>query len=242
MNMLQALIFGFVQGVTEFLPISSDGHLNLVQHIFGLTPSLSLDIFFHAATFLSVLFFFRKKISFFFSYLPQIAVGSIPAVIAGLFFKDEIESIASQPFLLPFFFLITSAMVFSTKFIKTRNTKITYLSAFIIGCFQAIAILPAVSRSGGTIFAGLLFGLSPINAFNFSFSLFIPVSIGAILLQAKDIASDHLINLTTITAFIFTFFVGLGALTLLEKIVSGKKFWVFGIYTFLLAVVLFFIL
>lgn len=242
MNTLQALVLGFVQGVTEFLPISSDGHLNLVQHLFGLTPSLSFDVFLHMATFLSVLFFFRKKIKYFISNLPFIVIGTIPAVIIGFFFKDQVSILFASPKLLPLFFLFTSIYTLSTKFIKKQDKKITYLSALIIGIFQAIALLPGVSRSGGTIFAGLLLGLSPLSAFNFSFSLFVPISAGAILLEAKDIAAANLINPLNIIAFIFTFFVGLAALKLLEKILSGNKFWVFGIYTVLLALVLFFTL
>ena len=242
MNTFQALILGFVQGVTEFLPISSDGHLNLVQHLFGMTPSLSFDVFLHVATFFSVLFFFRKKLKYFFNNLPFIIVGTIPAVIIGFFFKDQVSNLFANPKLLPLFFLFTSIYTLSTKFIKKQDKKITYLSALIIGIFQAVALLPGVSRSGGTIFAGLLLGLSPLNAFNFSFSLFIPISAGAILLEAKDIISTNLVNPINILAFIFTFFVGLVALKLLEKILSGNKFWVFGVYTVILAGVLFFIL
>lgn len=242
MSLIQTLLLAFVQGVTEFLPISSDGHLNLVQHLFGLTPSLSFDVFLHMATFLSVLFFFHKKISYFLSNLPQIIVGTIPAVIVGFFFKDQFTTLFASPELLPIFFLITALFVFSTKFIKKQDKKVTYLSSLIIGIFQAVAILPGVSRSGLTIFSGMLMGLSPVNAFNFSFSLFIPASAGAILLEAKDILSANIINSTNLIAFVFTFFVGLGALKLLEKVLSGQKFWVFGVYTAILSVLLFFIL
>lgn len=241
MTLFQILTLGFVQGVTEFLPISSDGHLNLVQHLFGLTPSLSLDIFFHIATFLSVLFFFRKRIKYFFSNLPYIIVGTVPVLIAGFLFKDQVEVLSSKANLLPYFFLYTSIYTLSTKFIKKQDKKLTYFSAFFIGIFQALAILPGVSRSGGTIFASLLMGLSPINAFNFSFSLFIPASAGAIILEFKDIVSANLITPVNIIAFVFTFFVGLIALKLLEKVVTSKKFWIFGVYTVLLAIVLLFV-
>jgi undecaprenyl-diphosphatase len=242
MSFLQTIILSFVQGITEFLPISSDGHLNLFQHFFNLTPSLAFDVFLHAATFLSVLFFFRNQLKYFFSNLKYIIVGSIPAVLVGFFFKDQMEILFSNSKFLPFFFLITAVLVFSTKFIKKQNKDLTYLSAFIIGIFQAVAILPGVSRSGLTIFSGLLLGLSSLNAFNFSFCLFIPVSFGAIILSAKDILNQSLINTNNIVAFVLTFLVGLIALSFLKKIISGQKFWIFGIYTFILALVLFFIL
>ncbi len=239
MTLIQSLILAFVQGVTEFLPISSDGHLNLLQHLFGFTPSLTLDIFLHLATFISVLFFFRKKLSYFLSNLKYIIVGSIPVIIIGFFLKDQISSLAAFPKLLPLFFLFTSIYTLATKFIKKQDKKLTYLSAFIIGIFQAIAILPGISRSGGTIFAALLLGLSSQNAFNFSFSLFIPATVGAILLETKNIFTSNNLSSNNLIAFVFTFFIGLFALKLLEKIITGNKFWYFGIYTLVLALVLF---
>lgn len=241
MNLIQSIFLGIVQGITEFLPISSDGHLNLFQFFFKLTPSLTFDVFLHAATFLSVLFFFRNQISYFFSNLKYIVVGSIPVVVIGLFFKDQVSTIFSDPKLLPFFFLITATLVFATKFFKKDDKKITYLSAFIIGIFQALAILPGVSRSGLTIFSGLLLGLSPVNAFNFSFSLFIPASIGAIILESKNIVNGNIFTANYIVPFVLTFIVGLICLTILKKILVGSKFWMFGIYTLLLSLVLFFV-
>lgn len=242
MSLIQNLILAFVQGVTEFLPISSDGHLNLFQHLFGFAPSLTFDVFLHLATFFSVLFFFRKRLPYFLSNFKYIIIGSIPVIIAGFFLKDQISSLAGYPKLLPFFFLFTSAYTIATKFIKKRDKKITYLSAFIIGIFQALAILPGVSRSGGTIFAALLLGLSSLNAFNFSFSLFIPASAGAILLEAKDIFTPSILTFNNLISLVFTFFIGLVALKLLEKILTGNKFWYFGIYTLILALVLLFLL
>lgn len=242
MTFLQSIILGIIQGVTEFLPISSDGHLNLFQYFFKLSPSLTFDVFLHAATFLSVLFFFKKETKYFFSNLKFIFVASIPAFIVGFFFKDQIETLFLNPKLLPFFFLISGTFVFLTKFISKQEKKLTYLSAFIIGCFQALAILPAISRSGLTIFAALFFGLSPINAFNFSFSMFIPVSLGAIFLKAPDILNQSLINPNNILTFILTFLIGVFSLSFLKKIVSSQKFWYFGLYVIFLSLILFFII
>jgi undecaprenyl-diphosphatase len=242
MSLIQSLILAFVQGVTEFLPISSDGHLNLVQSLFGFSPSLTFDVFLHLATFFSVLFFFRKKIPYFFSNLKYIIIGSIPVVIAGFLFKDQISALAAYPKLLPYFFLFTSIYTLDTKFIKKQDKKITYLSAFIIGIFQAVAILPGVSRSGGTIFAALLLGLSPLNAFNFSFSLFIPATAGAIVLGLKDIISSNFITLNNLITFIITSLIGYFVLNIFLKITLSKKFWIFGVYVIILALSLFFIL
>ncbi len=242
MSLFQTLILAFVQGVTEFLPISSDGHLNLVQHFFGLSPSLTFDVFLHLATFFSVLFFFRQKIPYFISNLKYIIVGSIPTVIVGFFLKDQIEGLFASPKLLPIFFLITALYALITKFLKRQDKKITYQSAFIIGIFQALALLPGVTRSGGTIFSALILGLSPVNAFNFSFSLFIPASAGAILLELKDIFSPAILTSNNLLAFVITFFVGLAALKVLEKALTSSKYWYFGVYTLILSILLFFVL
>lgn len=242
MTLFQSIVLGIVQAISEFLPISSDGHLNLFQHFFKLTPSLDFDIFFHTATFISVLFFFRKQTKYFFSNFKYIIIGSMPAIVAGVFLKDWIESIAASPRLLPYFFLFTGLMVISTKFIITKDKPLNYLSAFIIGTFQALAILPAVSRSAGTIFSALLLGLSPQNAFNFSFCLFIPASVGAITMGLKDVISSDFITLNNLIAFIITSILGYFVLSIFQKITLNKKFWGFGIYVIILALILFFIL
>lgn len=239
MTLFQSLLLGIVQAVTEFLPVSSDGHLNLFQYIFKLTPSLDFDIFLHTATFLSVIFFFRHQTKYFFANLKYIIVGSIPAAVVGILFKNQIESIATSTYLLPYFFLFTGIMVLFTKFIITKDKSLNYFSAFIIGIFQALAMLPAVSRSGGTIFSALLLGLSPQNAFNFSFCLFIPVSLGAIALGLKDIISSNFITLNNLIAFITTSFVGYFVLKYFQKITLNKKFWIFGVYVIILALILF---
>ena len=115
MTLLQGLILGTVQGITEFLPVSSDGHLNLVQYLLGFSPSLTLDIFLHTATLLSVLFFFRHELPFFIKNIKYILIGSVPAAIVGLFLKSQVETISASPGLLPLFFLITSVFVLSRE-------------------------------------------------------------------------------------------------------------------------------
>ena len=228
-------ILGIIQGISEFLPISSTGHLNLAQHLFGSKPSLSLDIFLHLATLLSVLFFFRKFIKYFFDNLIYIIIASVPVAIIGLLFQEKIDNIFSDIKLLPLFFLITSIFVLSTKYIKSTNTRLNYKNALIIGLFQCIALLPGVSRSGTTIMAGLLMGLSPLEAFNFSFALFIPATIGAVVFGLKDFSFTP----SLIPVFILTFFVGVLSLSILKKSLLSKNFWKFSIYTFILVLGLF---
>lgn len=242
MSFIQAIILSFIQGIAEFLPISSSGHLNLAQYFFKIEPSLTLDIFLNTATFLSVLFFFRKQLKYFFTNLKFIIVASIPAALVGILFKDQVDSIFADIHFLPFFFILGSIFVFSTKFFGSKDEKLNYKKAIIIGIFQAIAILPGVSRAGATIFAGLLLGLAPIQAFNFSFCLFIPASFGALILGAKDLSTSGILSPEYLLAFIITFFVGIFALGVLKKVLIGQRFWIFGIYTFILAIITFFIL
>jgi undecaprenyl-diphosphatase len=239
MSIFQATILSIVQGITEFLPISSKGHLNLASSLMGIQPSLALDIFLNTATLISVIFYFRKQIPYFIKNLKYIVVGSIPAVIGGLLFKHQVEAIVSNIGIYPYFFLITTTYLLISKFLKSQEKTLNYSKALIIGSFQALALLPGISRSGSTIFAGLLMGLSATEAFNFSFSLFIPASIGALLLDLKDASFSTFMNPTYLYSFILTFFVGLIALSLLKKILTSHKLWYFGIYTLILSLVLF---
>ncbi|MDD4937473.1 MAG: undecaprenyl-diphosphate phosphatase [Candidatus Shapirobacteria bacterium] len=242
MTYLQSIILSLIQGIAEFLPISSSGHLNLAQYFFNLKPSLTLDVFLNTATFLSVLFFFRHQISYFFKNLKYIIVASIPAALVGILLKDQVDSIFSNIHILPFFFILGSVFVFSTKFLSQKDTKLNYKKAILIGVFQSIAILPGVSRAGATIFMALLLGLSTIEAFNFSFCLFIPASLGALILSAKDLSTTNIFDPKYLLAFIITFITGIIALNILKKVLISKKFWIFGIYTTILALSLFFIL
>lgn len=239
MSLLQLLVLSIIQGVAEFLPISSSGHLNLTQFIFSLQPSLTLDIFLNTATLFSVLFFFRHKIKYFFNNFPFIIIGSLPAAFIGFFFKSEIDKIFSTINLLPLFFLITSVLVLATKFLKSNDQKITPLLALIIGFFQALAILPGVSRAGSTIFAGLLLGLSPLNAFNFAFCLYLPASIGAIFLSLRDLTSNGFFNLNYFFIFLVTLVVGFFSLSFLQKALQSKKYYLFGFYTLSLSLATF---
>lgn len=242
MSLFQTLLLALVQGITEFLPVSSSGHLNLLQHFLGLKPSLTLDIFLNTATLFSVLFFFRNKSKYFFKNLLYIIIGSIPAGLVGILFKDQIETIFSRITLLPYFFLITAIFLFITKFILPKNEKLNVKKAIIIGIFQAFAILPAISRSGSTIFAGLLVGLASVEAFNFSFSLFIPASIGALFLDIKNLNGLNILEPPLLISFLVTFIVGIVALTFLNKILADRKLWYFSIYVFILALFLLIVL
>lgn len=214
----------------------------MAQHYMGVRPSLALDIFLNTATLFSVLYFFRHQLSYFKNNLLYIIIGSLPAGLVGILLKTQIETIFSNPKLLPFFFMITAGLVFLTKFAKENGTKMDLRKAIVIGLFQAFAILPGVSRAGSTIFIGLMMGLTTQEAFNYSFSLFIPASLGAVLLGAKEIQGLSIQTGILSLSFVITLVVGIFALSVLRGSLLAKKFWVFSIYILLLALISFFTL
>jgi undecaprenyl-diphosphatase len=260
MDVLQSVILGLIQGLTEFLPISSSGHLVLGSALFGLeSEDITFEVFLHFATFLAVfVFFFRQIIliivaplryifiksrteddKFWSKYLLLIIVGTIPAVVVGLLLKDQIEKAFSSVFLTGIMLLVTTAVLFLTLLAKPRRTDLKLSDGILIGIAQAIAILPGISRSGSTISAGMFLGVDKKTAFNFSFLLSLPAIFGAFLLQLKD-ALDMAIQwseiLVYIPGMIAAFVSGYICLIILRRVVIAGKFAYFGIYTLIIAV------
>lgn len=238
MSLLQSLLLGLIQGLTEFLPVSSSGHLVIFQHLFQLSePPVVFDILVHLATSLAVIVVvFDSLIKINLKQIKFIVLASIPAAILGLFLNSQIETLFSSLKLVGFTLLGTSAILFSTKLIKTKKIKkLNFKNTFLIGLSQALAIFPGISRSGSTIVTGLHTGLSPKTAFNFSFLLSLPAIFGAQLLQL-----NKLVNLSPpqfpnlIVGFISAFISGFFALKLLKKFVTNSKLHYFGYYCLLL--------
>ncbi|WML45929.1 undecaprenyl-diphosphate phosphatase [Neobacillus sp. PS3-40] len=193
---LEALVLGIIQGLTEFLPISSTGHLYLGRNLFGLQEAgLLLDTMLHLGTLLAVIVFYKaefiKMIRNPFSKLTfLLIVGTIPAVAIGLAFKDFFDEISKTGVTIGWEFLITGIFLWCADSAKNGNKKmddITYKDAFIIGTFQAAAIFPAISRSGLTIVAALWRKLDRETAAYFSFLLSTPAIAGAVVLQSFDL-------------------------------------------------------
>jgi undecaprenyl-diphosphatase len=241
MTSLSLYALSLVQAVTEFIPVSSSGHLTLAQSWLGLVPSLGLDVFLNTATLVSVAFYFWPKFKTYLGWLVPLIIGSIPAAIVGYLGSDTFDRLFSSTSSLKLTFLITSLFLISTRWLKTQDLPLSWWRALVIGLFQAVAILPGVSRSGATIFAGLLVGLSPLNAFRFSFGLFVPASIGAIFLKRDSIAALALSVPQAFLSFALTALVGFMALRLLENVVTSRRLWLFGLYTLALSLVLWFI-
>lgn len=230
MDHLEALILGLIQGLTEFLPVSSSGHIAILQEWFQInTDNVSITIVAHAGTLLAILFYYKKEFGSIFRNLLRsrtsilvnptirllslVFVASIPAAVVGIVFRKFFDSLFDSSELVAVFFLVTAiALIFSrtksedyepmqtnTEYI---SHQITYLQAFLIGCSQAIAICPGISRAGFTITAALFLGLKKQNAAFFSFLISIPAIIGATVLELDNISAID--NISTLVTLFFS--------------------------------------
>jgi len=236
----------FLQGLTEFLPVSSSGHLVVLQKIFGFShPPVLFDVLLHVGTLGAIIFYFRKELV---SIPPRIiyliTIGTIPAAIIGVFLEKRIDLIFNSPKVVGLTFLITAGLLFSTRLINKENqirqfNQLKWKDALFIGIFQAIAILPGISRSGATIVFGLWRGLKRETAFVFSSYLAIPAISGAFILESKDLFFYSRIELIQgLLGMIIAGIVGFFALKILEKTLKSAKFFWFGIYCLVLGVVI----
>jgi undecaprenyl-diphosphatase len=244
-NPLQAIVLSIVQGITEWLPISSSGHLAIFQNIFGF-QNLAFDVFLHLASIFAVIIVFwkdiiklldirkRKNIK----YILLIIIGIIPAGIVGFLFKNQIESFFSSIFYIGIFFILSGILIYSTKFSRVRTDKPTFLDSIFIGIAQAIAILPGISRSGATISSGLFIGLNKEEAVKFSFFMAIPIILGASFIELKDTALSQISYATIILSFAITLLVSILTIKVLLRIIKGNNFYLFGIYNFILGILL----
>ncbi len=246
-SITQAIVLSIIQSITEWLPVSSSGHLALMQHFFGF-QNLSFDIYLHFASILAVIVVFRKDILSLLDlrkkenlkYAGLLLFALIPIGIVGLAYRGPISEVFSNMTAVGIFFLISGAIVFSTKFMKVDKKKKnpTSLDALTVGIFQALAIMPGISRSGATISAGLFQGLKKEQAIRFSFLLAIPTILGATLIEARDIITLD-INITAlIISFIITFITSILVIKLLLKIIQKQGFFWFGVYNFFMGVLI----
>ena len=251
MDVLDAVILGIIQGLTEFLPVSSSGHLELGKVILGDTSvpeeSLLFTVVLHFATALSTIVVFRKDIleiiggllSFKWNEETQfslkIIVSMIPAVLVGLLFEEQLEALFGGNILfVGFMLLITALLLWLADKAKNTGKKVSYSNAFVIGVSQAIAMLPGISRSGATISTSVLLGNDKTKAARFSFLMVVPLIFGKI---AKDLLSGELMESNadfTILAvgFVAAFLAGLVACTWMIALVKKSKLSWFAVYCF----------
>ncbi len=242
--MLKIIILGALQGATEFLPVSSSGHLVIAQHFLGIKNEVVLlDIFLHTGTILALLVFFFKDILSIVKrpkVIGLIALITLITGIIGITFKKSFEYFFSSAHLVAIFLLINGAILAATRFFKDKGRSPGLLDSIAMGIAQGIAIIPGISRSGLTISTLLALGIKKEEAFSFSFIASIPAILGAFFLEAKD-AGFHApygpvwISAGVAAAFVF----GTLSLFALKKIIQHRNIHWFGYYCiFLGAVVL----
>lgn len=242
MDWIDALVLGLLQGLTEFLPISSSGHLVLAQEVLGVhQQGAAIEIAVHLGTLLSVLVYYRHDIVEIVRDVVRrgptarlgwmVVVGTVPAVLVGLFLKDHVEEIFDSPRWAAGGLLVTGVFLLSTVLAKRRPGEPGFGYAVVVGCAQAIAILPGISRSGSTIGTGMFVGDDPVRAARFSFLLSIPAILGAAVLQFADGGMDGgpgagMLALSAAVAFVS----GIAAIAFLIKLLGqGRLAW-FGPY------------
>jgi len=258
-SLLKAIVLGTIQGLTEFLPVSSSGHLVIFSHLLQFRDAgLMFDVFMHFGTLLSIFVMFRKELlemivspfallkgnatetnRYYWRWDLYVILASIPAAVIGLYFEDQIEQVFDSVLAALIFLFITGLMMSSIPFIKNRKKEITGSMSFIMGIAQAVAFLPGISRSGSSIFAGILSGGNQEKVARFSFIMSIPAVAGAVVLKAKDLidsslTSSEFLNIAFGTLFSFTF----GCLAiwwLLDFVKKGKIQW-FGYYCLIISV------
>jgi undecaprenyl-diphosphatase len=259
MSILKAVILGAVQGLTEFLPVSSSGHLVLVEHLLNVPAStdVTFEVFVHFGTLLSVVLALWSDIRQILRSTVQalagirhapaqykenehfrtallIVLASVPAAVVGIRYEDQITEAFTDPKLVAVMLVVTGLLLFLTRLAPPNGAKsVGLLSGILIGCAQAMAIIPGISRSGSTISVGMYLGVSPIKAARFSFLLSVPVIAGATLLEAiaiarNGIATDGMVSILAGTVVAFAS--GYVAIRFLLGIIEKGRFSIFSIY------------
>ena len=256
MEIIDAIILGIIQGLTEFLPVSSSGHLELGKAILGDNSvpeeSLMFTVVLHFATALSTMVVFRKDILEILKgilkfewnddlqFVSKIALSMVPAIIIGVFFEDQLEKLFGGNILLVGFMLIvTAVLLFMADQAKDTRKPVSFANALIIGVSQAIAMLPGISRSGATISTSVLLGNDKTKAARFSFLMVVPLIFGKI---AKDILGGDLTydssNFKSLSiGFIAAFISGLFACTWMIALVKKSKLSYFAIYCIIVGLI-----
>lgn len=264
MDLLQAIFLGILQGITEFLPVSSSGHLVLARSLFGrdLEAGITFEIVVHFGSFCSIVLYYRKLIAeilgdLFKSVTPNglrigmyktnsnvkfsfyILISMIPAMIVGFTLQDKIEELFLNPFFVSCMLLVTGTLLFSTKFVKSSEEEVNGARSLIMGIAQAFAIIPGISRSGSTISIGLFTGMKREEVANFSFLMVLPVLAGAMFLAMMDLMETGIeaaAVITLVAGFFTSFLSGYLALSYLVKLLKNAKFYYFSYYCWVVGI------
>jgi undecaprenyl-diphosphatase len=241
LDLVHAISLGIVQGITEWLPISSSGHLVLLQELMGLKAPLSFDLALHLGTLVAVCAYLRKELlgiarpvlamdtkSEGFRTAVLIAIGIVPAFLAGYFLGDLFESLFQSLFAVGIGFLITAAFLALSR-VGGGGRRVDAARALLIGAFQAAAIAPGVSRSGMTISSALLSGVEKGSAFRFSFLLSIPVILGAFAFELLGSPIESF-GVEYVVGFLASALVGYASIGIVKRAVLSDRFSLFSVY------------
>jgi len=252
-TLIEVFILAVVQGLTEWLPVSSSGHLVITQKVLGVNPPLIFDVMLHVGTLMVVLTVFRKDILEIIKAFVRrdfeteegklalfIVVGSVPIAIIGFVFYDFLKSLFSNLLAVGIALLITGCVLFFSEK-RIGNRKIGILDSLLIGLAQGITIIPGISRSGVTLATGLLRRVDKATAFKYSFLLSVPTVIGATVMESKELAVGNVDMTPLFLGAIISMIVGYASLKLFQKIVMSEKFHLFAYYcwTVGLAIIIF---
>ena len=241
MDSINSILLGIIQGFTEFLPISSSGHLVLAQYFLGIeNPGILLEVVLHLGTLLSILLYYRydiydllqgiyRKDADSLYYVSMVVVATVPTITIGLLFKAKLESLFS-PIFVPYMLLITGCVLVLSKYSSETTKSVTLKISILIGFAQVFAILPGISRSGMTISLALLLGVDRASAAKFSFFMAIPVLLGAGILQLGNVSEMPLQFGPLFLGFLFAFISGYMVIKWLISLISNQHFWRFSYY------------
>jgi undecaprenyl-diphosphatase len=241
-SLVEAFILAVIQGLTEWLPISSSGHLVIGQKTLGLNLPLIFDVMLHAGTVVVILVVFRKDIADIIRALIKwdfkteegklavfIAIGSVPIAFVGYFLHDFIESLFNNLLAIALALLFTGSILFFSEK-RQGNRRLGFLDSLLVGLAQAVAIIPGVSRSGLTVATGLMRKINKATAFKFSFLLSIPAVIGATALESRNLIINNVDAVPMLVGAIVSMVVGYISLKILQRIVMSEKFHLFAYY------------
>jgi undecaprenyl-diphosphatase len=266
MTIIQAIILGIIQGLSEFIPISSSAHLVITQSILGWKipdqEAFIFDVLVHLGTLVAVIIYFRKELwqilLAVFSGIANrrpfaenaarlgwiIILATIPAVIAGFLFQSQVEQAFSSPLIAGIFLLVTAVLLFLAEIIGNRRKKledITWKDGLVIGLFQAISLLPGISRSGSAITGGMVRNLDRPSSARFSFLLSIPAIFGAVALASVDLIQSPNFGIqipTLIVGFIASGLVGYLSIRWLLSYLTKRPLYIFSIYCLVVSIII----
>lgn len=264
--LLKYLLLGLIQGATEPIPVSSSGHLIIAQQLMGMEHrGLAFEVFLNTASLIAILFIYRgmvaklavngyrylttrqKEFKSDFMFIVYIIVGTIPAGLIGLLFKDHIEAVFSSAKMIGITLLITGAALWLIRNLRgvKRDGDLSFKDSLIVGFAQAVALIPGISRSGATVIASIAVGMKQETALRFSFMLYIPISLAGLLIGVPDIVSDPDMSslwLPYAVAFIATLILTYFSMKWLMNIMAKGNLVYFAYYCFAAGLLLFFLL